>query len=44
MNNEVFFYIAVQKTLKGRKGEREFLCKRVQSQTCLSYAERSQKS
>ena len=24
MNNEEFFYIAVQKTLKGRKGERVF--------------------
>ena len=23
MNNEEFFYIAVQKTLNGRKGERE---------------------
>jgi hypothetical protein len=23
MNNEEFFYIAVQKPLKGRKGERE---------------------
>ena len=26
MNNEEFFYIAVQKTLNGRKGEREKGC------------------
>ena len=26
MNNEEFFYIAVQKTLKGRKGEGVFFC------------------